>query len=220
MNTLEIKRMLVSEKYENECFIIDNIPLHEYLIKWYQHNGWGEISQPIAPVHNLAVTWTGLFDNDGDARFMRWLLKKDKLNLPILSCPDDMDFSCIVIVAEIEKTDEFVYWKRIGTVNHSIERLEERKEHGIVFVDSYSDDDWIKYRDAAFMRVDSYEWKEWTSTHWSEELFRRHINYTYKCYQDDRNIDWIYTCNWCFDREQYDSLVSECVPKWCMGNDE
>ena len=124
------------------------------------------------------------------------------------------------IVAEIEKTNEFVYWKRIGTVNHSIERLEERKEHGIVFVDSYSDDDWIKYRDAAFMRVDSYEWKEWTSTHWSEELFRRHINYTYKCYQDDRNIDWIYTCNWCFDRKQYDSLVSECVPKWCMGNDE
>ena len=127
-----------------------------------------------------------------------------------------MDFSCIVIVAETEKTDEYVYWKRIGTVSHSNESLKEAKEHGIVFADSYSDDDWIKYRDAAFMRVDSYEWREWTSAHWSEELFRRRINYTFPYYQDDRNIDWLYECNWCFDRKKYDALAASCHPKWCM----
>lgn len=220
MNKLEIRNITISKGYENECFFIDGIPLHEYLIKWYRDNGWGDVPQPIAPVDDLAVTWKGIFDNDGDARFMRWLLKKDRLNLPILSCPDDMDFSCIVIVVEVEKTDEFVYWKRIGKVNHSIKCPEEEKEHGIVFVDSYSDDDWIKYRDEAFMRVGSYEWSEWTSTHWSEELFRRHINYTYPCYQDDRNIDWIYACNWCFYRMHYDSLVAACDPKWCMDNHE
>ncbi|MBQ8967089.1 hypothetical protein [Ruminococcus sp.] len=220
MNTLEIKMIPVSDNYKNECFVIDGIPLQEYMKKWYRENGWGEIPQPIAPVDDLAVTWTGSFDNDGDARFMRWLMKKDRLNLPILSCPEDMDLSCIVIVAEIEKTDEFVYWKRIGKVNHSIESIEEEKEHGIVFADSYSDEDWIKYGDMAFMRVGSCEWREWTSAHWSEELFRRHINYTYPCYQDDRNIDWIYACNWCFDRKRYDDLASACRPKWCMDRDK
>lgn len=216
MNTLETKKILISKGYENECFIIDGIPFYEYWIKWYQKSDWEEIQQPLAPIDDLAITWTASFDNDGDARFMRWLFKKDKLNLPILSCPDDLDFSCIVIVAEVEKIDKYVLWKRIGKVNHSIENFEEEKEHGIVFVDNYSDEDWIKYRDVAFMRVGSYEWCEWTSAHWSEELFRRHINYTYPCYQKEENIDWIYNCNWCFDREQYDRLIASCKPKWCM----
>ena len=216
MNTLEIRKIPVSEKYENECFFIDGIPLHEYLKKWYRENGWGGIQRPIAPVDDLAVTWTAPFDNDGDARFMRWLFGKEKLNLPILSCPEDLDFSCIVIVAEIEKTDDCVFWKRIGRVNHSIESLEEENEHGIVFVDSYSDEDWETYADAAFLRVNSAEWREWISAHWSEELFRRRINYTFPCYQDDRNIDWIYACSWCFDREKYEALVAACNPRWCM----
>ena len=218
MNRIEIRKHIIPSGYKTRVFFIDDKPLYEYFNVWVSKGDelWERLRKP----DMLEITWGDVMDFEGDNRFMRFLLQQDKACLPILSCPDDMDFSCIIIVAEIEKTNEFVYWKRIGTVNHSIERLEERKEHGIVFVDSYSDDDWIKYRDAAFMRVDSYEWKEWTSTHWSEELFRRHINYTYKCYQDDRNIDWIYTCNWCFDRKQYDSLVSECVPKWCMGNDE
>jgi hypothetical protein len=33
---------------------------------------------------------------------------------PILMCPDDNDFSCTLIVAEIENYGDFVQWKRIG----------------------------------------------------------------------------------------------------------
>ena len=218
MNTIEIRKLTTSQNYENDSFVIDGIPLYKYLTEWFEELRLGEIQQPLALVDNLVVSWTASFDNDGDARFMRWLLEKEKLNLPILSCPDDLDFSCIVIVAEVEKTEDHVFWKRIGIVNHSIEKLEEAKEHGIVFVDTYTDEDWEKYSDAAFMQVDSYEWREWISTNWSEELFRRHINYTYHCYQVDRNIDWIYNCNWCFDRKQYDALVSACEPRWCLDN--
>lgn len=127
MNTLEIKKIPISKDYENECFIIDGIPFYEHLIKWYQESDWEEIQQTLASVDGLAITWTASFDNDGDARFMRWLFKKDKLNLPILSCPDDLDFSCIVIVAEVEKVDKYVLWKRIGKVNHSIENYEKEK---------------------------------------------------------------------------------------------
>lgn len=202
MNTLDIRTVTVSDGYSNECFFIDGIPLHEYMKKWLD-----------MPVEDLAVTWNAVFDFDGDARFMSWLFKKDKLNLPILSCPDDLDFSCTVIVAEVEKTNKYVLWKRIGAVNHSIENIKEENEHGIVFTDNYSDEDWIKYIDAAFMRVDSAEWCEWISANWSEELFRRRINYTYPCYQKEENIDWIYNCSWCFGREQYDSLAASCTPK-------
>ena len=216
MNKLEIRKITTSKNFENECFFIDDIPFHEYLKKWYNELGLGEIERPLAPVDDLAVTWTASFDNDGDARFMRHLFGIDKLNLPILSCPDDLDFSCLVIVAEVEKTEDRVLWKRIGMVNHSIENNEEAKEHGIVFVDTYTDDDWEKYADTALMQVDSYEWREWISANWSEELFRRHINYTYPCYQDDRNIDWIYDCSWSFDRKEYEALVSSCNPCWCM----
>lgn len=220
MNTLEIKLLQTSDGVENECFVIDGIPLHEYMKKWYLENGWGEIPQPLAPVDDLALAWNTEYDYEGDARFMEYLLKKDILNLPLLLCPDDCDFSCVVIVAEVEKTDNLVYWKRIGTVNHSIESFEEEKRHGIAFVDNYTDEDWKKYNAPELHDVYSDKWREWISANWSEELFRRRINYTYPCYQDNKNIDWIYACNWCFDRKQYDSLVASCAPKWCMDNGE
>ena len=37
--------------------------------------------------------------------------------LPIYMCPDDLDFSCIVLVVEVEKTKDYVYWNRVGYVN-------------------------------------------------------------------------------------------------------
>lgn len=33
---------------------------------------------------------------------------------PILMCPDDCDFSCTLILAEIENIGDKVYWKRFG----------------------------------------------------------------------------------------------------------
>jgi len=33
---------------------------------------------------------------------------------PILMCPDDCDFSCTIVVAEIARTENTIEWKRIG----------------------------------------------------------------------------------------------------------
>lgn len=33
---------------------------------------------------------------------------------PILMCPDDNDFSCTLILAEIENCNNFIKWKRLG----------------------------------------------------------------------------------------------------------
>lgn len=207
MNTIELKTLHCSDGCENECFVIDGIPLHEYFQPHYHR------PEPQLSLDILAVTWNAVFDHEGDARFMRHLLTQDKLNLPILSCPDDLDFSCTVLVAEIEKTYRCVYWKRIGRVNHSAEHFAEEKQHGIVFADGYSDADWKQYGDAVFLRVDSHEWREWIAQNWSEELYRRRVNYTYPCWQIERNIDWFYDCGWCFDRRQYDALVNSCHPR-------
>lgn len=217
MNTLEIMSLPTSDGFENECFVIDGIPLHEYIKKWYLENGWGEIPQPLAPVDDLALAWNTEYNYNGDARFMEYLLKQDKVNLPLLLCPDDCDFSCVVIVAEVEKTDSHIYWKRIGKVNHSIELFEEEKQHGIAFVDAYTDDDWKEYNDPELHVVDSAKWREWISANWSEELYRRRINYTYPCYQHNRNIDWIYECNWCFNRKEYEALAASYHPTWWIG---
>ncbi|PJZ51371.1 hypothetical protein [Leptospira adleri] len=34
--------------------------------------------------------------------------------VPILMCPDDCDFFCSLVLVEIERTEEFVFWKRFG----------------------------------------------------------------------------------------------------------
>jgi hypothetical protein len=45
----------------------------------------------------------------------RILPEKNEVTIcPILMCPDDNDFSCTLIVAEIENYGDFVQWKRIG----------------------------------------------------------------------------------------------------------
>jgi hypothetical protein len=38
----------------------------------------------------------------------------EKLIGPILMCPDDLDFECTLVVAEIERTIDTVIWNRIG----------------------------------------------------------------------------------------------------------
>ncbi len=38
----------------------------------------------------------------------------EKVICPILMCPDDNDFSCMLIVAEIENKGDIIYWNKIG----------------------------------------------------------------------------------------------------------
>jgi dihydrofolate reductase len=54
MNTIELKKIITSQKYENDSFVIDGKPLYEYLTEWYEELHLGEIQQPLAPVDDLA----------------------------------------------------------------------------------------------------------------------------------------------------------------------
>jgi len=207
MNKIAIKNHFVPSGYEMEVFFIDDVPLYEYITKWTGLKP--ELSQSIAD--DLAICWTDEYDFEGDARFMRFVLGKERAIIPILSCPEDFDFSCTVIVADIEKQRDKVLWKRIGIVDHSAESFEEEKRRGILFTQAYSEEDWVRYGgDIASEEVDSPAWSKWMSDNWSEELFRRRVNYTYPYYQDERNIIWIAGCGFEFDRREYDALVAGC----------
>ncbi len=209
MNRIEIKKLLISTGYEIDAFFIDGKPLYKYILKWLDHNSG--LMKELTPVDDLAITWTNDFDFDGDARFMRYVLEQNHAITPILSCPDDLDFSCIVIVADVMKFDDKVVWKRIGSVDRSGESFEEEKNCGILFLEAYTQEDWELYgNNIALATIDSNEWGKWISENWSEELFRRRINYTYPYYQNQSNIKWFAECNFEFDRNEYDALVKKC----------
>lgn len=209
MNSIDIKNHYLPSGYETKVFFIDEKPLYEYLIKWLSERT--DLKKTISPVDDLCVCWTNDYDFEGDSRFMRYILSKKKGITPILSCPDDFDFSCIVIVADVDIIDNKIIWKRIGSVNHSGESLDKEKQSGILNVASYTMEDWELYGDnIALESVDSPAWIEWISKNWSEELYRRRINYTYPYYQDENNVDWIAECDFEFDSKEYNALIEKC----------
>ena len=107
-----------------------------------------------------------------------------------------------------EKT---VFWKRIGRVDHSMEDYDEERLSGNLDLVKYTEEDWERYGDnIATAKLDSREWREWIGKNWSEELYRRRINYTYPYYQNEKNIIWFAECNFEFDRENYSQIVARC----------
>ena len=208
-NTLEIRSMKIPSGYETRVFVIDGKPLYEYLKEWV-HSDEDVLSRPDC----LAVTWTDDYDFEGDAKFMRYVLAQGSAVTPILSCPDDFDFSCVVVVADVVRQGDQVIWKRIGRVDHTGEILEEELKHGIVYTDAYTEEDWEKYGDnIAFEKVNSPAWRDWISANWAEELYRRRVNYTFPYYQNEKNIIWFADCDFRFGRAEYDKLVGSCYER-------
>ena len=115
------------------------------------------------------------------------------MNLPILVCEDDLDLSCIVIVAAVRKAEEIVFWDRIGYVDHREEDSKQEKASGILCLEAYTDEDWAKYGDnIALERPDSSE---------------RRMNYTLPYCQDERHIVWLGETGYAFDRGAYEDCI-------------
>jgi len=209
VNTIEIRKHVVPSGYETIVFFVDERPLYEYINEWVA--GKDELSKSIAPADDLAICWTNEYDYAGDAEFMKFVLNQDKAITPILSCPEDFDFSCIMIVVDLIRQEDKVIWRRIGKVNHSGESFEEEKRSGILNTEAYSEEDWSRYGDnIALADADSPEWCKWISDNWTEELYRRRINYTFPYHQNEKNIEWFAACNFEFDRREYDAVIERC----------
>ena len=65
----------------------------------------------------LIPTWLGWLLNPKEQEYV-WMttkLCKTKTTIvPFLICPDDLDFSCTVVVCEVKYTDTSVRWGRVG----------------------------------------------------------------------------------------------------------
>lgn len=209
MNRLEIK--LHTNIYgckEYTCFI-DGISVQELFNKIIS-GSVAKHKEYLGNVLGLTFAWTTDLDWKGDIEFVFNLLKINSPILPILLCEDDLDFSCIVIVVEVERFADTVAWKRIGYVDHSNESFEEEKKNGILNTSSYSKEDWLKHGDSiALEKVDSPKWQKWISDNWDDELFRRRMNYTLPYYKTEGNIVWVKDSDWQFDKNQYERCVSD-----------
>lgn len=211
MHKLEIGEQRLPSGYCLKAFFVDGRPLSAYLEEWIAGN---EALAYLSRFEDLEICWTDEYDYEGDARFVRFVLEQQNAITPILSCPDDFDFSCVVIVADVVKQDDRVLWKRIGVVDHAGESFEEEKSRGIAYTEAYSQEDRERYGNRTELtKVDSPGWCKWTGENWGEELYRRRINYTFPYYQNEQNIRWFADCRFAFDRKDYDALVKGCYPK-------
>ncbi len=65
----------------------------------------------------LVPTLLSWLDEENERKFV-WESAKLEENVskifPILMCPDDCDFSCTIILAEVFSNGDSIYWKRIG----------------------------------------------------------------------------------------------------------
>lgn len=207
MNHITVKETATPYGYRENYWVIDGISLPEYLDAWANRSVDDDLKS-MQPFLGLCPAWSKRLDQKGDIRFVWKLIEMDSVVLPLLLCSDDLDFSCIVIAAEVNKTEDYVYWNKIGYVSHANEDFEEEKQSGILNLCAYSDEDWEKYGDnVALEEVNSYAWKEWIGKNWEEELYRRRMNYTLPYYQTEGNICWIKEVGWVFERAEYDQMV-------------
>lgn len=214
-NRIEIQKIhYIYEQSHHEADLyhccIDGKSMPEYLQMWSAEYPEDKTVKMMSPFTDLCSAWSKDLEWEGDVRFVWKTLELNRAVLPLLLCPEDTDFSCIVVVAEVEKTEDTVRWNKVGYVLHTGEDFNEEKKSGILNLKSYSDEDWEKYGDnIALEEADSPAWRQWISENWTEELYRRRMNYTLPFYQTEGNVFWMKETDWVFDRDEYENMVEE-----------
>lgn len=207
MNKIEFSYIKTVYNYKKYYCLIDGKCITKYVDEFIKNNNY----YPNLNMLGLLPTWTGELMYKSDNIFAWELIdSNNKINLPILVCEEDCDFSCIVIMVKIKKTDNFVYWNKVGILDHKNFDFNIMKRSGIAFLEKYTDDDWKKYGDnIALEDFDSPEFWCWVSNNFDEERIRQHRNYTFPYMQDDNNINWLCNTNWTFQKQQYDNVFEK-----------
>lgn len=206
MNKIEGKKVKTRYGYEEFYWVIDDRPITLYL---EQHKP--DSLSAFGSLLGLLPAWSGKliwpWEND-----LVWEMacSEEELNVPILVCEDDCDLSCIVIVAHIRKTEQVIYWDRIGRVDHSRFDLSQYNQSGILCLEAYTDEDWETYgSNIALEPYGSPEYWKWVSENGYEEHIRRQRNYQKPYMQDEQNIEWIWSPGWMFERKQYALMIAQ-----------
>ena len=133
---------------------------------------------------------------------------KQNCNLPVLLCPDDMDFCCTVVVAKVQYDNDLVVWERIGIVTGKFD-TKQWIESGIKDISKWSEEDWRLYG-GSLAWLDTYDkaWEEWQLTHWPDEERRRLWNYYHPYFNNDDNIQWLNCERLSFLAKEYNDCVA------------
>lgn len=156
----------------------------------------------------LALTFSPGLDFEYCDRFMEKILaERREAVIPILLCDGDMDFTCLTVTAKMRFDESYAYWDEIGHVTGDYWSLDDRA-YGILYTDSYTDEDWQKYGDnIALEKVDSPKWQDWISENFQEEQYRRLCNYYYPFLQRKENIEVFAEPHWKFRLSAYEKML-------------
>lgn len=203
MNTITIKSLPTPYGYNENYLVIDGIPITEWFEK-YKHNS-EELSK--FDLNGLYPAWGKELNLEGEKKFIHTLLFSEESEVvPVLVCEDDLDLGCIVLAAYVRKDKDFVYWDKIGDITHKNEG--DDKKYGISYLEAYTYEDWEKYGDnIATEKTGSREWYKWISENWTEELYRRRMNYTRNYYKQPGSVIWLHEPKWIFDRKEYEKCI-------------
>lgn len=110
-NMNKIQGILDKSDYEGYTpfinFYIDNISLGAKLEKLYPNNMYKALIPTLVfwmeRKDEQEVVWKRILPNENETSIC-----------PILMCPDDNDFSCTLIVAEIINFGSYIQWRKIG----------------------------------------------------------------------------------------------------------
>ncbi len=211
MNEIKVKYIKNCHDYLEYYWVIDKKPIVDYLDE-YIADGLCRTLSSFGTMGGLLPAWTGDLEEKSENDFIWELIDspEQKINLPILVCEDDCDLSCIIILVQLRKTKEYVYWDKIGVLQRDNWDNEKEMRSGILCLEAYTDEDWERYGDnIATEQYNSREYWNWVSENWYEENIRRLRNYMKPYLQTDGNIEWMKTVNWQFDKEEYMNMVEE-----------
>lgn len=209
MNHIVVKSIKTRYDHPQNHFIIDGKPITFYVDESVKHNNSSLMR--FGSLLGLLPAWSGELEWQWENDFIWELVDApEELNVPVLVCEDDCDLSCIVILVHIRKEGDRVYWDRMGSLDHSNESLQEKRENGILCLEAYTDEDWAKYGDnIATERYGSYEYRKWVDENLHEEYIRQLRNYTKPYMQREENIEWIQELQWEFDAKEYEAAVEQ-----------
>jgi hypothetical protein len=98
--------------YDYVNFFIDDFWLDEKLEELYPGNLYKGLIPTLSYWMNREdernLVWKRIIPDENEVKVC-----------PILMCPDDLDFSCTTIVAEIQNYGTYIQWKRLG-INEAI----------------------------------------------------------------------------------------------------
>lgn len=154
----------------------------------------------------LALTLSPGLDFEYCDRFMEKILaQRREAVIPILLCDGDMDFTCTTVTVKMRFDESYAYWDEIGFVTG---RFADDRAYGILYTDSYTDEDWQKYGDnIALEKVGSLKWRDWIGENFQEEHFRRLCNYYYPFLQHKENIEIFVAPHWKFPLSAYEKML-------------